>query len=67
MIIRGNTVGTTMPRADYGETDPKSAVYIKNKPDEAIQKAQKTADNAQTLRIMRRVRQMMHCPRLAVP
>ena len=48
MIIRGNTVGTTMPRADYAETNPKSAAYIKNKPDEAIQKAQKTADNAQT-------------------
>ena len=46
MIIRGNTVGTTMPRADYGETDPKSAAYIKNKPNEAIQKAQTTADEA---------------------
>lgn len=46
MIIRGNTVGTTMPRADYAETNPKSAAYIKNKPDEAIQKAQKTADAA---------------------
>ena len=48
MIIRGNTVGTTMPRADYAETDPKSAAYIKNKPDEAIQKAQTTADEAKT-------------------
>ena len=48
MIIRGNTVGTTMPRADYAETNPKSAAYIKNKPDEAIQKAQKTADDAVT-------------------
>lgn len=48
MIIRGNTVGTTMPRADYAETNPKSAAYIKNKPDEAIQKAQKTADDAAT-------------------
>ena len=46
MIIRGNTVGTTMPRADYAETNPKSAAYIKNKPDEAIQKAQTTADEA---------------------
>ena len=48
MIIRGNTVGTTMPRADYAETNPKSAAYIKNKPDAAIQKAQTTADNAVT-------------------
>ena len=46
MIIRGNTVGTTMPRADYAETNPKSAAYIKNKPDEAIQKAQTTANEA---------------------
>ena len=48
MKIRGNTVGPTMPRADYGETDPRSASYIKNKPDEAIQKAQTTADEAKT-------------------
>lgn len=48
MIIRGNTVGTTMPRADYAETDPKSAAYIKNKPDAAIKKAQDTADEAKS-------------------
>ena len=48
MIIKGNTVGTTMPRADYAETNPKSAAYIKNKPDEAIQKAQTTANEAKT-------------------
>ena len=48
MIIRGNTVGTPMPRADYAETNPKSAAYIKNKPDEAIKKAQTTADEAKT-------------------
>ena len=46
MKIRGNTVGTTMPRADYAETNPRSAAFIKNKPDEAIQKAQNTADAA---------------------
>lgn len=46
MKIRSNPVGTTMPRADYAETNPKSAAYIKNKPDEAIKKAQETADNA---------------------
>ena len=48
MIIRGNTVGTTMPRADYAQTDPSKADYIKNKPDEAIQKAQTTANEAKT-------------------
>ena len=48
MKIRGNTVGTTMPRADYAETNPKSAAFIKNKPDAAIKKAQTTADSAVT-------------------
>lgn len=47
MKIRSHPVGTTMPRADYAETNPKSAAYVKNKPDDAIQKAQTTADNAQ--------------------
>ena len=32
MKIRGNTVGTTMPRADFDEKNPKSAAFIKNKP-----------------------------------
>ena len=32
MIIRGNTVGTTMPRADFAQTDPTKADFIKNKP-----------------------------------
>lgn len=31
--IRGNTVGTTMPRPDWNQTDPTKADYIKNKPD----------------------------------
>lgn len=31
--IRGNTVGTTMPRPDWNQTDPTAADYIKNKPD----------------------------------
>lgn len=30
--IRGNTVGTTMPRSDWAQTDPTKADYIKNKP-----------------------------------
>ena len=48
MIIRGDTVGTTMPRADYAESNPNSAAFIKNKPDAAIQKAQTTADEAKS-------------------
>ena len=48
MKIAGIPVGTTTPRADYAETNPKSAAFIKNKPDEAIQKAKQAADNAQT-------------------
>lgn len=31
--IKGNTVGTTMPRPDWNQTDPTKADYIKNKPD----------------------------------
>ena len=31
-VIRGDTVGTTMPRPDWNQTDPRKADYIKNKP-----------------------------------
>lgn len=31
--IRGNTVGTSMPRPDWNQTDPSKADYIQNKPD----------------------------------
>lgn len=31
--IRGNTVGTTMPRPDWNQTDPTKADYIRNKPE----------------------------------
>ena len=48
MIIRGNTVGTTVKRADYAQTDPTKSDYIHNKPDDAIAKAQSTADSAKT-------------------
>ena len=30
--IRGNTVGTTMPRPDMAQTDPNKADYVRNKP-----------------------------------
>lgn len=31
--IRGNTVGTTMPKPDWNQEDPNKADFIKNKPD----------------------------------
>lgn len=49
MRIWGNTVSTNMPRADYTQTDPEKADFILNKPEEAISKAQKTADAANKL------------------
>lgn len=33
MKIKGIPVGTTMPRADWNQNDPKKADFIKNKPD----------------------------------
>ena len=35
MKIHGNTVGTTTPRADWNQTDPKKSDYIENKPNVA--------------------------------
>ena len=46
MIIRGNTVGTTVPQPDYAQQDPNHSSFIRNKPDAAIAKAQATADAA---------------------
>ena len=50
MKIRGRTVGTTMPRTNYEQTDPAKADYLrgKEKLDESISKAQTTANNANT-------------------
>ena len=50
MSIKGNTVGTTMPRTDYEQTDSTKADYLKGKTvlDQKIQNAQNTANNAQT-------------------
>lgn len=47
MKINGNTVGTTMPRANWNQTDPKKADYVVGKEavDASIKKAQETADN----------------------
>ena len=35
-LIRGNTVGTTMPRPDWNQKDPRKADYIHNKPDDIV-------------------------------
>lgn len=32
MKIRGNTVGTTVMRADLSQTDPKKSSFVKGKP-----------------------------------
>jgi hypothetical protein len=49
MIIKGNTVGTTMPRTDWNQTDPGKADYLKGKDDLAnlIQEAKTVASEAQ--------------------
>lgn len=48
MIIKGNTVGTTMPRTDWNQTDPQKADYLKGREDltATIKKAQSTAVQA---------------------
>ena len=50
MIIRGNTVSTTMPRTNYEQTDPAKADYLRGKAvlDQKIADAQTAADNAKT-------------------
>lgn len=50
MIIRGSTVGTTMPRTNYEQTDPRKADYLRGKGvlDQKIDAAQNSADQAQT-------------------
>lgn len=50
MIIKGNTVGTPMPRTNYEQTDPAKADYLKGKGvlDQKILDAHTAADNAQT-------------------
>ena len=49
MIIKGNTVGTPMPRTNYEQTDPTKADYLKGKDvlDQKIEGAKKAADDAQ--------------------
>lgn len=40
MKIRGNTVGTTMPRPDWNQSNPRKADFILNKPDAVLFAAQ---------------------------
>ena len=57
MIIKGNTVGTPMPRTDFNQENPAKADYLKGREDllqliatakAAGDKAKEAADNAQT-------------------
>lgn len=48
-VILGDIFTTTNPQADYGQDDPTKADYIKNKPNEAIAKAQSTADSGKQI------------------
>lgn len=45
-VILGSMAATSVPRSNYGQTDPTKADFILNKPDAAITKAQATADSA---------------------
>lgn len=48
MIIKGNTVGTIMPRTNYNQTDPSKLDYLDGKValDAKINAAQKAGDDA---------------------
>ena len=50
MIIKGNTVGTPMPRTNYEQTDPTKADYLKGKDvlDQKIEAAKKAGVDAAT-------------------
>lgn len=45
-VILGSGASTAAMRSDYSQTDPSKADFILNKPDQAIAKAQSTADTA---------------------
>lgn len=45
-IIRGNTISTNMPRADYTQENETNAAFIRNKPDDKINDALDKARNA---------------------
>lgn len=50
MIIKGNTVGTPMPRTDFNQENPDKADYLKGREDllQMIQDAKASGDDAQT-------------------
>lgn len=50
MIIRGNTVGTPMPRTDFNQENPAKADYLKGRDDllQLIENAKSSGGNAQT-------------------
>lgn len=47
MKIRGNTVGTTMPRPDWNQSNPRKADFILNKPDVVICDVQNLTEEQQ--------------------
>ena len=50
MIIKGNTVGTTMPRTDFNQENPAKADYLKGRDDllQLIATAKSAGDEANT-------------------
>lgn len=50
MKIKGRTVGTTMPRPDWSQTDPKKADYIYNKPKPVVYNETQTLSDEQKRR-----------------
>lgn len=50
MKIKGRTVGTTMPRPDWSQTDPKKADYIYNKPKPVVYDKTQTLSDEQKRR-----------------
>lgn len=50
--VRGNTVGTTMPRPDFKQDDPKKADFIKNRPLEQLLPEVTADDDGKTLRVV---------------
>jgi len=49
--IRGNTVGTTTPRPDFNQSNPKKADYIKNRPLDRLLPAVSADDENKIIRV----------------
>ena len=52
MKIRGNTVGTTTPRPDFNQNNPRKADFIKNKPVGRILPEVTSGDNGKVLKVL---------------